>query len=163
MESTMNDTIITSCGVIRNSSKPRVGVMSGHSLQSWFFEDMYRDCIDLTYEEFVNDLREQGMSDQDIENETEFYECDESTYLFGSWKKNADGKYEIDKTGEFAGTYNSGTNIVCVEWSKHTKKCHHTSPCYMMANGDGPCGDLDTSGDAVIAYCLPDEYLEKRE
>jgi hypothetical protein len=23
------------------------------------------------------------------------------------------------------------------------------------------CGDLDTEGDSVLAYCLPDEYLNK--
>lgn len=46
-----------------------------------------------------------------------------------------------------------------VEWSRHTTPCHHTSPCYVMADGSGPCGDLDTPGDSVVAFALPPELL----
>ena len=61
----------------------------------------------------------------------------------------------------YAATYSGGN--FCVEWSKHTRKCNNTSPCYVMANGDGPCGDLDTKGDVVLAYDFPPEYYNSFE
>lgn len=96
-------------------------------------------------------------------------ECLESSgpYLIGDWRKNAEGLYEIDHNGSagYAAQFNSGSmgDIVTVEWSKTTKRCHHTSPCFVMSDGSGPCGDLDTVGDSVVAYCLPDDCMESAE
>lgn len=163
---------ITSAGVIRNEDQPRTGVMSGHRLADWVFDDMYVDGIDLAWEEAHITAREEiraenpDMSDDDldvaVEEALEHAEVSGSYFLFGAWKRTEDGRYEIDRAGgDFAATYSSDSNIVCVEWSKHTAPCHHTSPCYIMADGSGPCGDLDTPGDSVIAYTLPPDYLSE--
>ena len=74
--------------------------------------------------------------------------------------KNTDGRYEIDRSKTFAAVYSSYSGNVTVEYSKHTTLCHNTSPCYTMADGSGPCGDLDTKGDTVTAYTLPPEYFK---
>ncbi len=94
----------------------------------------------------------------------EQYESNDSTILIGSWKKNDEtGLYEIetDRGGDYAATYNSGSGLISVEWSRRTRRVGHTSPCFVMANGDGPCGDLDSEGDTVLAYDLPETFYEK--
>lgn len=70
---------------------------------------------------------------------------------------------ELDSSGKtgYALTYNTDSGNLCVEYSRTTKPCHHTSPCYVMADGSGPCGDLNTAGNSVIAFCLPDDCLDK--
>ena len=175
-------TKITSSGVIRNAESPRVGVVSANSLQSWFFDELYNgSAIDLTYQlwredketEIRAELVEQGMDsdtqefenelESRMQNETDHFEPSGSTWLVGAWFRNSyTGKYEIDtsgKLGDFALTYNSDSNNACVEWSTLTTPCNHTSPCYVMADGSGPCGDLNTPGDSVIAYTLPAEFF----
>ena len=121
------------------------------------------DSIDLSYEEFISELQEQGKTEDEIEAELDCFECDSRTFLVGNaWFKGADGKYEIDKTKEYAATYSGDSGNISIEWSKYTRKCNNTSPCYVMADGSGPCGDLDTPGDAVIAYDLPPEFYNER-
>ena len=154
--------LITSCGVIKNREIPRVGVIAGNSelLSDYIYDDIDQG-IDLTYEEYLLELEEQGKSEQEIEEEMDMACFDERIILFGdAWIKNNEGKYEIDKTKGVAASYDSGSNIITVDWSKTTRKCHHTSPCYIMANGDGPCGNLDTKGDAVLAYDLPKDWYK---
>lgn len=139
------------------------GVVNLHSLHEFFYEEEILNGIDLGYEEAVADMEAEGKSEEEIEEELEFWEQDSVCILFGDWKKNSEGKYEIDYNGPkgFAGTYsNSSGAIVTLEWSKHSAKCHHTSPCYVMCDGR-PCGDLDTEGDSVEAYCFSkDEFNE---
>ncbi len=159
---------ITSSGIIRNEDKPRVGVTSNASLD--FLDECFTEGIDINYEEVYADVlneikaESENDSEMDIENEAakrmEYYE-NRGPYLYGDWVKNAEGQYEIDKNGKygFAVTYSQESGNVSVEWSRTTKRCHHTSPCYVMADGSGPCGDLDTKGDSVIAYCLPDDCI----
>ncbi len=154
---------ITSAGVIRNEDKPRVGVLCGHSLSDGAWCDIDGDSIDLTWEEFIEDLKAEGVEEdskewQQIIDRAEF---DSRVVLFGSWKKNAKGQYVPDESGEYAAVYSSDSNVVTVEWSKTVVRCHHTSPCYVMANGNGPCGDLDTPGDSVLAYSLPADMIRK--
>jgi hypothetical protein len=156
-------TKITSSGVIRNADKPRVGIISANALDSSIYDEIDQG-IDLTFEEFCQELKDQGI-EIDSEQwwiELESYENDSRIVLFGDWIKNGVGQYEPDKSGlkGYAASYNSDSGIICVEWSKTFKQCHHTSPCYVMANGDGPCGDLETDGDAVIAFDLPKDYKE---
>ena len=142
----------------------RIGVLSGRSVDEYVYE-LINEGIDLSYEEFVLDLAEEGLEEDSDEwqNRLDQYQSDESITLFGDWEK-IDNKYVIDKNGEdgYSAEYNSGTNTICVEWSKHTTKCHPTSPCYVMADGSGPCGDLDSPGGDVTAYTLP-EYLIRKE
>lgn len=160
---------VTSAGVIRNEDKPRTGVVMAHSLASWFFDDQ-GSWIDLGYEEACLEARGEMKSEHPEADDDELDELVSeamenfdppygTTYLIGGWVK-VDGRYEVDRESEFAATYDTGSNIVCVEWSRHTTRCHHTSPCYTMADGSGPCGDLDTPGDSVVAYTLPGDYFE---
>jgi hypothetical protein len=152
---------ITSCGIIKNEDKPRVGVISINACDDFIHDDIDQG-INLSYEEFLLELEERGIEEDSAEwgEECDNFACENETTLVGDWKK-VDGKYVPDQNGEngFAATYHDG--IITVEWSKTTKKCHHTSPCYMMADGSGPCGDLETEGDSVIAFSLPDDLIRR--
>jgi hypothetical protein len=119
--------------------------------------------IDLTYESYLEELSD--LSEEDREREIDMAEFDSRTFLLGAWVKDDKGMYVIDKTGKsgsFALTYNTDSNNVAVEWSQLTKPCNNTSPCYVMSDGSGPCGDLDSEGDAVIAYTLPDDMFRNK-
>ena len=159
-------TLITSAGVIRDADAPRTGVISLNSglLNADVMNELPYESgsIDLSYEEFIHELELQGLSEEEVERECEKYEACESTYLIGDWKK-VNGRYEVDKNGSegFAATYSSGSGNVCVEFSKFTRRTHHTSPCYVMSDGRGPCADLDTEGTSVLAYDLPPEFYSK--
>lgn len=151
-----NDTLITSSGIIRNHSIPRVGIVNASSLYDNLFQDCLNDGIDLTYEEFELSLCD--LSEEEAEKAMDSAEFDSHTFLLGAWIKDVDGSYVPDitgKNGSFALVYNTDSNIVSVKWSQFTKECNNTSPCYFMADGSGPCGNLDDEGDAVIAYTLP--------
>jgi len=130
-------------------------------------DEIFQDGVDLSSEAFADDLRAQGIDEDSDEWQAamDHYEPEGSTYLFGDWTRGKDGTYSIDPNGKsgFAATYSSNSGNVCVEYSKTTKRTHHTSPCYVMRDGSGPCGDLDTEGDSVVAYTLPAEYFRTNE
>lgn len=165
--------LITSSGVILNREKPRVGVISANSqlLQEWIFDEIDQG-IDLTYEtafkEEYDTAIESGQTDDEAwksaNDATEFWDCDSRTVLFGdAWAYDEKhGKYYIDKLkGEYAAVYNNDSNIICVEYSKNIRQCNNTSPCYVMSDGSGPCGDLGAPGDAVIAFDLPKAFYKE--
>ncbi len=162
----MSKPIYTSSGIIRNADKPRVGVISLNSellnQDIDIFGEEIINGIDLGYEEYRAELEASGKTDEEIDEEMYSYRNDESHYLFGDWIKNADGKYEINKTGKagYAATYSSYSGNICVEFSKTARRCNNTSPCYVMADGSGPCGNLDSEGDNVLAYDLPKEFYK---
>lgn len=154
---------ITSSGIIRNEEKPRVGITQANRLDPSVFDAIY-DGIDLRYEEFLLSLKEDGIEEDSKAwyEATDRYQEEETEYLFGdAWIKNEEGKYVIDDTKDYAAVYSSATGSISVEFSKYTKRCHHTSPCYVMADGSGPCGDLDTEGDSVVAFTLHPDYFQK--
>jgi hypothetical protein len=166
-----HDTLVTSSGIIKNRFKPRTGIVSAHSLYSELFGDCLNRGIDLTWESYKDErLAELTRENPDLD-ETEIQdlfdndsgmECDSHVFLYGAWVKNDIGQYEIDKTGasgSFALEYNTETGIVCVEWSTETMLCGNTGPCYVMSDGSGPCGDLNSEGDTVTAYTLPDDMF----
>ena len=167
-----NETLVTSSGVIRNRSKPRVGIVNANSLYCELFDDCMINGIDLSYDEYRAEAIERlktdnpDLDDDEIDqlydDENDCVEFDSRTFLLGAWVKNDAGKYEIDKTGasgSYALEYNTSNGIVSVEWSELTQLCNNTSPCYTMANGDGPCGNLDSPGNAVLAYTLPKDMF----
>ncbi len=171
-----NDTLITSSGIIRNRSIARVGVVNASSLYDDLFQDCLNDGIDLSWEDYLAETESRlkvdnpGLDDLEIdslmEEETQCAEVDSHSFLLGAWVKDDNGQYSIDNTGKsgnFALTYNTETDIVCVEWSTITVQCNNTSPCYVMADGSGPCGDLDSQGDAVTAYTLPADMFRTDE
>ena len=153
-----------------SAESPVVGVVNCHNLASFIYDEI-NDGIDIAYEEWALERKEEletsGMAvdiiEETIEHESQDMEFEDSNILVGDWKRNDDGKFEIDKNGKagWAGVYRSCSGaILCVEYSKHTVRTHHTSPCYVMSDGR-PCGDLDTKGDSVLAFTLPPEYFEK--
>lgn len=157
-------TLITSSGIIRDADKPRSGIISQHSVNSDFLDNIICNGIDLSYLDFVEQLQAEGKTEDEIQDACDYYESDGSEYLFGDWQL-VNGSYEINRSGKhgFALSYSANSGNICVEYSAVTKRCHHTSPCYIMSDGRGPCGDLDTDGDSVVAYALPLEYLNPQE
>jgi len=161
---------ITSAGIIRNEDQPRVGITSraSHDL----IDEAITQGIDLGYEsalaEFLEFHKLAGVEATE-EKQQEWIDDfqSEGPYLIGDWIKNAEGLYEIDRNGAqgFSASFSSGSfgDIVTVEWSKAVKRCQHTSPCFVMADGSGPCGDLDTPGDSVLAFALPDDCMQTEE
>lgn len=168
----MNDTLITSSGIIRNRSKPRVGIVNASSLYHELLDDCFANGIDLSYESYKDETMTQLMNDNPelddfaieelFETESQNLELDSRVFLLGAWVKNSEGQYEIDKTGEngsYALEYNLESGIVSVEWSQFVTEYRNTSPCYVMADGSGPCGNLDSPGNEVIAFTLPPGYV----
>ena len=151
-----------------NKSKELVaGIISLHKLYDSFSDDYLYSCssIDLAYEEAVKELEAQGKTEEEIEEELQDYNNDYVNILFGDWKQNAEGLYEIDYLGSagFAGSYsNNGGGTITLDWSKWSTECHHTSPCYVMSDGR-PCGDLETKGNSVEAYCFPKDHYADYE
>jgi len=156
----VNDTIITSSGIIRNPLKPRTGIISQNSVSFEFLDEIVIHGIDLSHENYIAELEAEGKTEDEIEEECYLYESLETTYLYGDWLK-VNGKYEINHNGKYgyAVTYSNDSGNICVEWSKDTKQCNNTSPCYVMSDGSGPCGDLNSVGTNVVAYCLPLDCL----
>lgn len=137
----------------------KVGVCNANNLNSFVFDDI-NGGIDLTFENYIAELESQDKTEEEIRELTEQYDNDNRVVLFGDWIK-VNGKYEPDKTKDFAAVYDNESNIITVEWSKHIKLCAETSPCYVMSDGSGRCGDLDSEGTTVTAYSLPIEYFKK--
>ena len=173
MQQNQNETIITSAGIIRNASKPRVGVINASSLYNDLFQECLDHGVDLDFEDFRLETLESLRTNNPDADETELdalldealqdSEIESRVFLLGAWIKNAQGLFEIDRSGNsgtYALQYNVETGIVCVEWSQDVTRCHYTSPCYVMADGSGPCGDLDTPGNSVVAYTLPADLFE---
>jgi len=141
-----------------------VGVTSGNVLAEWWSEGMGCDWIDLSYESAVAEMEAEGKTEEEIEEELMMFES--SQWLLGDWKRDPTGRgYVPDPAGKqgFSATFsNTNGDIITVEASRYALRCHHTSPCYVMTDGR-PCGDLDTEGNSVMAYCLPPEWFERED
>jgi hypothetical protein len=144
-------TTINHWGKWINSEEPVTGVLSIHSIE-W---DGVGDEICLTCEEIEAEIIAQYEDEEERDEELESVECDSShTKIWGKWKKGEEGKYEPDKTGEFAAILNETT--VQVVWSRFTARGNVCSPCY-----PGQI-DLDSTGE-FLAYTLPDYLLYKED
>jgi len=156
-----------------NTPKIVVGVTSLNNLVG-HFSDLIDNGIDLRWEEINLEVREEILAENpnieefDLEDEIEErlqdFESDSDTasVLVGDWMKDYSGKYVPDLNGPlgFAAHYSGFCGgSVAVEYSKTLKNCNQTSPCFVMADGSGTCGDLDTSGSSKLAYSLPAEYF----
>jgi hypothetical protein len=144
-----------------------VGITQRNKCPDWVL-DMIDGGIDLLWESAVAEVTaemqakypdaDESEIDEMAERELEYFETDSQHILIGDWKQ-IDGQYVPDTDGKhgFAAEYTDfcgGT--LSIVWSRTTKQCHHTSPCFVMSDGSGPCGDLDTSGNSRTAYCLPE-------
>ena len=160
--------INTSSGMIKNEELPRAGVVSLNSLYDDFYQDVILNGIDIGWESAVDELRDsmpdatEDAIDEALQELGDNWESSDSTYLIGDWVKDDSGKYSIDPTGPmgFAGEFSSGSQNVTIEYSRTVTRCMHTSPCYVMADGSGPCGNLDQvdSNGTVLAFDLPSDY-----
>ena len=139
----------------------KIGIISQNSVCNEFLNDIMIHGIDLYYEEYLNDLKEQGLTDDEIEKECDRYMPDCHLMIYGDWTTNENGQYIPDETGShgFSVEYNTDSGNLAVFYSKNVAKCYITSPCYRQLDGS-PCGDLDTNGD-YEAYTLPDDCLAK--
>ena len=155
------------------------GVHSGHDIE--WFEDVY-DGVDLAFEEWedrANEflktkdgkalLKKHGYDSGDFpdgDNYTfwgEAYDVsggevwvapeDMGTTLFGSWKKNKEGEYEPDKSGEYSAIFNPEQNTVQVVWSRFLIMSGRCSPCYPNQ------ADVDNPPRPREAFSVPD-YME---
>jgi hypothetical protein len=111
----------------------------------WLDEELTdSNAIDLAWEEHLAECKDE---DHDRCGPQE-----RGDMLIGSWKKDEDGKYEPDETGEYAAIVREfNTQVV---WSKHTRRVALCSPCYPGQ------GDLDTPGE-YLAFDLPPELYKE--
>lgn len=130
--------------------EPVTGVIFAHNI-AWENVD---EEICPTCEEFRKEYEETTPEDEQ-EDEMDFYlECFDHEKLIGDWKKNEDGLYEPDETGEFAAIVTSSTfSCVQVIWSKYTREVRAMcSPCFPGQ------ADLESGAGNILCYDLPD-YL----
>jgi hypothetical protein len=130
-------------GKFVDSETPIAGVVNNNGIEFLDDEIFYTNSINLTFETWV---KENNSTEEEIEN----YENDNETYLIGSWKKDSDGLYIEDKSGEYSAIVRE--SVTQVTWSRFTKRCALCSPCYPGQ------GDLDSDGD-YLAYCLPNDII----
>lgn len=131
--------------------KKRTGVISIHSVSDSFIEDLYDNGIDLEYEAFIEEYGEE---------KAEEYEMQEPEILLG-FKKNNEGKYDIDEEADYSLIYDAHFCAIQVVRSKWIKdNCAGCSPCFPNQ------ADLDTDHGSLVAYSLSpediSEYAEER-
>lgn len=179
-------------GVTIDSDKPVTGVIGNNSAEYLAEESHngidlgYEDYMEQARAEHVHSPKEKsyevgachvtehGCTCEDGE-ECECTECEtcdeigedyedqgEGTYLVGTWKPTADGKYEPDTSGTgihhggYAGIYRAGSNVTQVVWSRYASRAALCSPCYPGQ------ADLDTAGD-FLAYTLPPDMFSRHD
>lgn len=135
--------------------EPITGVISSNNV-AWEFVD---NEICPNCEEAYEEVENSGMDEADIDAFTSVIECFDHTKLIGDWKKDDEGYYIPDKSGEFAAIVTSSTfNCVQVVWSKWTTNVRAMcSPCFPGQ------ADLDSGEGNIIAYTLPDYLLSNQE
>ena len=97
-----DETLVTSSGVIRNRSIPRVGVINASSLYDDLFQDCLNEGIDLVWEEYREELLARGLEEDTPEwyKETDNCSLETHNFLLGAWLKATNGQYYIDKSGK---------------------------------------------------------------
>lgn len=153
--------------------KPRVGIISQNSLASWIHDSSYINVSEESrYAEARAELIAAGHdegSDAFLDGMQEYSDSaddsDGDTVLVGDWARDAEGRYVPDTAGirGYAIVLNHYSNIASVEWSRTIIGARDTSPCYRMADGSGPCGDLDAlADDGYPTYDVPSDMREKK-
>jgi hypothetical protein len=131
-------------GIQVDSETPITGVETNNRIEFLADEIYSSNSINLTFETWV---KEECPS---IEEQEDYEWSNDQTFLIGSWKKDSDGLYIPDQTGEYSAIV--GEIYTQVVWSRTTKKCALCSPCYPGQ------ADLDSTGE-FLAYCLPDDLM----
>lgn len=131
-------------GIQVDSETPITGVETNNRIEFLTDEIYSSNSINLTSETWVKEER------PSIEEQEDYEWSNDQTFLIGSWKKDSDGLYIPDQTGEYSAIV--GEIYTQVVWSRTTKKCALCSPCYPGQ------ADLDSTGE-FLAYCLPDDLM----
>jgi hypothetical protein len=116
------------------------GVISIHSVSSWFLDDIYQNGTDNIFEGFIKELKEQGKTEEEIQNEIDVYDsCGYTDITY------TDSEYDI--------WLNEST--IFVSRSPVIVKCRPCSPCCPNA------GDLDNldPDNGISSYGLKPEDL----
>lgn len=142
-------TTINHWGKWVDSEVPVTGVAQNNRVE--FLSEEIDAGTDITLEEYVDDNFE-GLESEEVDKAIEDWDSSQDTILIGKWRKDSNGQYEPDPSGEYAAIV--GEVYTQVVFSKVTKRCALCSPCYPGQ------GDLDTPGD-FLTYDLPaDVYGE---
>ena len=119
------------------------GVIHHNCLDPEALDAFYYKGIDLGLLDYI---REHGND--------ESYNGDDTTFVLG-FKKNAEGKYEVDETAEVSAIWRTGHGYIQVVHSRWVASCHQCSPCYPGQ------GDLATPGDDYMAYTFGPEWFDE--
>lgn len=108
------------------------GVMNGNDIE-WEWVGNEYTCIDC--DEWESAWLKDNPDATPDEADEYFYHnwsCENHTHLYGDWKKDDDGLWDVDKNGSdgYAFIYDSNNNTVQVAWSKLVKWTWPCSPCY---------------------------------
>ena len=119
------------------------GVIHHNCLNPEALEAFYNKGVDLGLLDYI---KEHGND--------ESYDGDNTTIVLG-FKKNAEGKYEVDETAEVSAIWNTDHGYIQVVHSRWVASCHRCSPCYPGQ------GDLVTPGDDYMAYTFGPEWFDE--
>ena len=121
---------------------PITGVISCHSLNSFFLDDTMSNSVDLLYEEYIEENGEEAANE---------YDSDHGEYILG-FKKNKEGLWVEDKDEPISLIYYTDRTDIQILHSRFIKiGCRPCSPCYPGQ------ADLDSSGGTLVAYCVSPE------
>ena len=177
--------VISHYGVVIDAEKPTTGVVSINSAEYIDDEMFGGDAIDLAWEEHQAECKgmcaechcshydggcdchfplwnarpdSSTSKDHEYDPTGEHDGCgpeERGTILIGSWKKDEDGLWVADESGEYSAIV--GETDIQVVWSRHVKHgVNLCSPCYPGQ------ADLGSKGE-VSAYCLPPELMGEEE
>lgn len=147
----MEPKIINHWGHWVNSEKPITGVVTNNAV-AWLNEEIATG-IDVDYEAYERDNPE-GLSPEKLNDVLEMWDASNSTYLIGDWRKDKDGLYEPEPTGDYAAIV--GEVYTQVVFSHNVRRCSLCSPCYPGQ------GDLESEGD-FLTYDLPADMYDSHD
>jgi hypothetical protein len=104
-------------------------------------------------------IEELAIEIEDLEEEMEFFSCEDHEKLIGDWVVDDNGYYIPDANGEFAAFQLDSTfNCIQVVWSKTIAE--NKRPCSLCFPNQA---DLDSEDGNLSAYTLPDYLIYNPE
>ena len=134
----------------------KTGVIGGNLVNGSFW-DVITDCINLSFDQYLNGLgidKNDENYDEKVQRANDDYMESGDTLLYGYIRDEKD-EYIIDETKDFSCIINSDVNTIQVTRSNYYGNCYHCSPCYPNQ------GDLATEG-YEKAYHLPPELHDSK-
>ena len=102
------------------------------------------------------------------DEESEEFDNEPNTILYGDWTEHQDGTYSPDETGEYAAIYDPNTNdLVCV-WSAHISYGTLGSPCipgqvYAQPREDLPVAAGERPFKWMAYYAIPTSLFDQEQ